>query len=81
MSDTRPTFYLVPVIQELSTAVVGGVYPATESRVLKCVTVAAHARQISEDIADTEYRKPALKPLLAFKTLAKSHWNLFLECV
>ncbi|KXN85097.1 hypothetical protein AN958_11701 [Leucoagaricus sp. SymC.cos] len=44
MSGTRPTFYLVPVTQELSTAVIGGVYPATETRVLKCVTVVAHTR-------------------------------------
>jgi hypothetical protein len=34
MSGTRPTFYLVPVTQELSTAVIGGVYPATETTVL-----------------------------------------------
>ena len=26
MNGTRPTFYLVPVTQELSTAVIGGVY-------------------------------------------------------
>jgi hypothetical protein len=79
MSGTRPTFYLVPVTQELSNAVIGGVYPATETRVLKCVTVAAHIRRVSEGMEDTEYRKLALKRLLAFKTLAKSHWNLFLE--
>jgi len=79
MSGTRPTFYLVPVTQELSTAVIGGVYPATETRVLKCVTVAAHTRRASEGMENTEYRKLALKRLLAFRGLAKSHWNLFLE--
>jgi len=81
MSGTRPTFYLVPVTQEpeLSTAVIGGVYPATETRVLKCVTVAAHTRRVSEGMEDTEYRKLALKRLLAFGTLAKSHWNPFLK--
>ena len=79
MSGTRPTFYLVPVTQELSTAVIGGVYPATETRVSKCVTVAGHTRRASEGMEDTVYRKLALKRLLAFKTLAKSYWNLFLE--
>ena len=79
MSGTRPTFYLVPVTQELSNAVIGGIYPATKTRVLKCVTVAGHTRRASEGMEDTEYRKLALKRLLAFKTLAKSYWNLFLE--
>ena len=79
MSGTRPTFYLVPVTQELSTAVIGGVYPATETQVLKCVTVAAHIRRASEGMEHTEYRKLALKRLLAFRTLAKSHWSLFLD--
>ena len=79
MKGTRPTFYLVPVTQELSNSVIGGVYPATETRVLKCVTLAEHKRPTNEGMEDTEYRKLALKRLLAFKTLAKSHWNVFLE--
>lgn len=79
MSGTRPTFYLVPVTQELSAAVIGGMYPATETKVLKCVTVAAHTRRVSEGMEDTEYRKLALKRLLRFRMLAKNHWNLFLE--
>ncbi|KJA27006.1 hypothetical protein HYPSUDRAFT_35522 [Hypholoma sublateritium FD-334 SS-4] len=79
MSGTRPTFYLVPVTPELSTAVIGGVYPATETKVLKCVTVVAHTRRVSVGMEDTEYRKLALKRLLRFRTLAKKHWNLFLE--
>ena len=79
MNGTRPTFYLVPVTQELSNSVIGGVYPATETRVLRCVTVSAHTRRASEGMEDTEYRKLALKRLLAFRMLARSHWNLFLE--
>jgi hypothetical protein len=79
MSGTRPTFYLVPVTQELSTAVIGGLYPATETKVLKCVTVAAHTRRVSVGMEDTGYRRLALKRLLRFRTLAKNHWNLFLE--
>ncbi|KXN83551.1 hypothetical protein AN958_01229 [Leucoagaricus sp. SymC.cos] len=79
MSGTCLTFYLIPVTQELSTAVIGGVYPATETRALKCVTMAAHTHRVSEGMENTEYRKLALKRLLTFRMLAKSHWNLFLE--
>lgn len=38
MVGTRPTFYLVPVTQALSNAVVTGQYPETPTRVVKCVT-------------------------------------------
>ena len=55
MGGSRPTFYLVPVTQELRNAVIGGVYPATKTRVLKCVAVAAPIRRISEGMEDTEY--------------------------
>jgi len=79
MSGTRPTFYLVPVTQDLSNAVILGQYPAIQTQVSKCVTVGAHPRRASEGMEDTEYRKLALKRLLAFKTLAKSHWQQFLD--
>ena len=42
MSGTCLTFYLIPVTQELITAVISGMYPATETQVLRCVTVAMH---------------------------------------
>lgn len=73
MSGTRPTFYLVPVTRALSTAVATGQYPAAETMVFKCVTVAGRHRRANEGMEDTEYRKLALRRLLAFKTLAKSH--------
>ncbi|TFK41593.1 hypothetical protein BDQ12DRAFT_564494, partial [Crucibulum laeve] len=63
MSSTCPTFYLVPVTEELSNAVIHGQYPANQTRVLKCVTVARH----NEGMEDAEYRQLALKPFLAFK--------------
>jgi len=75
MSGTRPTFYLVPVTQDLSDAVILGQYPATTTHVSKCVTVRTHARRPSEGMEDARYRTLALKRLLAFKTLAKSHWE------
>ncbi|KAF8067567.1 hypothetical protein FPV67DRAFT_1141351 [Lyophyllum atratum] len=79
MTGTRPTFYLVPVTQSLSDAVILGQYPATQTRVLRCVTTRAHAPTISEGMENLEYRRLALKRLLAFKTLAKSHWEQFLN--
>jgi hypothetical protein len=79
MTGTRPTFYLVPVTQELNDAIILGQYPATQTQVLKCVTTRAHARTTSEGMENIEYRKLALKRLLAFKTLAKSHWEQFLN--
>ncbi|KIJ15760.1 hypothetical protein PAXINDRAFT_176326 [Paxillus involutus ATCC 200175] len=78
MKGTRPTFYLVPVTTELSNAVITGQYPATQTQVLRCVTV---ARRASTGMEDTEYRKLALKRFLAFKALARSHWLRVLEGV
>ena len=84
MSATCPTFYLVPVTTELSNAVTSGQYPATQTQVLQCATVATRATHIwnaNTGMEDTEYRKLALKRFLAFKTLAKSHWEHILEGV
>ena len=83
MTGTRPIFYLVPVTGELSNAVIAGQYPATQTRVLRCVTTAEHtATQIwcaTTGMEDTEYRKLALKRFPSFKALAKSHWVSILE--
>jgi len=76
MSGTCPTFYLVPVSSDLSDAVITGQYPATETQVLRCVTVATH---IWRGMEDTEYRRLALKRFLAFKGLAKRHWVRIVE--
>jgi hypothetical protein len=77
MSGTRPTFYLVPVTLELSNAVAMAQYPSSETVVSKCVTVVT--RRASEGMKDTQYRQLALQRLLAFKTLAKSHWEAILK--
>lgn len=79
MVGTTPTFYLVPVTKELSDAVMTGQYPLTQTQVLKCVTVAGHERRVSDGMADIEFRKIALKRFLAFKTLARNHWQHFLS--
>jgi hypothetical protein len=81
MNGTRPTFYLVPVTKELSNAVITGQYPTTQTRVLRCATVASHMRRASTGMEDTEYRKLALKRFPPFKALAKSHWVHILEGV
>ena len=80
MTKTRPTFYLVPVTTALNNAVITGQYPATQTRVLQCVTE-PHVLHTTNGMEDVEYRKLALKRLLAFKTLAKSYWVHFLEGV
>ncbi|KAK7016597.1 hypothetical protein R3P38DRAFT_2990639, partial [Favolaschia claudopus] len=79
MSGTRPTFYLVPVTQELSTAVATGQYPTTKTVISKCVTVQAHTRRASDGMQDIQYRHLALQRFLAFKTLAKRHWQAIVE--
>lgn len=48
-----------------------------------CVTTVApgHAHWASDGMENTEFRKLALQCFLTFKTLAKSHWEIFLEGV
>jgi hypothetical protein len=77
MVGTRPTFYLVPVTRELSDAVTTGQWPEVETKVLKCVTVAGH-RRLSEGMEVPEYRRVAFQRMIAFRAIAKSHWEKFL---
>lgn len=77
MVGTNPIFYLVPVSKELSDAVMTGIqYPPTQTRVLKCATVAGHQRRFGDGMANIEFL--ALERFVAFKSLAKSHWEQFL---
>ena len=78
MSGTRPTFYLVPVTAELSEAVTCGWYPKHPTQVLRCETVAAD-QDAAAGMENIEYRKLALKRLLAFKELAENHLVQILE--
>jgi hypothetical protein len=79
MSGTQPTFYLVPVTLELSNAVATAQYPSSETVVSKCVTVMTHTRRANDGMKDPQYRQLALQRFLAFKTLAKSHWEAILK--
>lgn len=75
MFCTCPTFYLIPVTEELSNAVIIGLYPATPTVISKCVTVLTHARRATTGMEDVEYRRLALQYFLAFKDLAQSYWD------
>jgi hypothetical protein len=78
MVGTRPTFYLVPVTQALSIAVVTGQYPEAPTEVVKCVTFLGHNRRSSEGMETPEYRRVAFQRFVAFKDLAKEYWQTFL---
>ncbi|CAA7263109.1 unnamed protein product [Cyclocybe aegerita] len=83
MHGTCPTFYLVPVTRELSESVMCGVWPenSTETKVVRCETVAkvrGEGKAGEGGMEDPRYRKLALENFLAFKELARDHWeNLF----
>ena len=78
MVGTRPTFYLVPVTQALSIAVVTGQYPEALTKVVKCVTFLGHNRPSSEGMGTPAYRRVAFQRFLTFKDLAREYWQTFL---
>ncbi|KAG1795253.1 hypothetical protein EV424DRAFT_1648952 [Suillus variegatus] len=75
MIGTRPTFYLVPVTKALSDAVISCQYPSAKTEVLKCEVASDH----NGGMEAPEYRGIALQYYVAFKSLAKSHWEKFLR--
>ncbi|KAG1902442.1 uncharacterized protein F5891DRAFT_1023986 [Suillus fuscotomentosus] len=75
MIGTRPTFYLVPVTKALSDAVISCQYPSARTEVLKCEVAGDH----NGGIEAPEHRGMALQYYVAFKSLAKSHWEKFLR--
>ena len=75
MVRMHPTFYLVPVTQELSDAVTTGQWPEVETMVLKCVTVAGRHHRLSEGMEVPEYRRVVFQHMIAFRAIAKSHWE------
>ncbi|KAH9003456.1 hypothetical protein EDB86DRAFT_3062906 [Lactarius hatsudake] len=78
MVGTRPTFYVVPVTQALSVAVVTGQYPKGPTEALKCVTFLGHNRRSNEGMETPEYRRLAFQWFVAFKILARGYWKTFL---
>jgi hypothetical protein len=77
MNATRPTFYLVPVTEELSVAVALGQYPLSCTVVKKCVVPPASNR-MSECMDTPNYRHLALRHFSAFCALAEVHWSSFI---
>jgi hypothetical protein len=78
MVGMQPMFYLIPVTQALSTAVVTGQYPKTPTKVVKCVTASGPNRPFSEGMMMPEYRRVAFQHFITFKILAKEYWQAFL---
>ncbi|KAG2130535.1 hypothetical protein BD769DRAFT_1355695 [Suillus cothurnatus] len=74
MVGVRPTFYLVPVTKALSDAVISSQYPSGRTEVLTCEVASDH----DKDMEEPKYRGVALQYYVAFKSLAKSHWEKFI---
>ncbi|KAF6741961.1 hypothetical protein DFP72DRAFT_1110803, partial [Ephemerocybe angulata] len=73
MSGTMPTFYTVPVTEELSNIVATSPYahPNSPVKVLKCDMAPTYSRWNKEQgMADTGFRRVAMEGLVAFKRLA-----------
>ncbi|KAF6747964.1 hypothetical protein DFP72DRAFT_918202 [Ephemerocybe angulata] len=91
MEATKPTFYLVPVTKNLSNAVATGQYPASQTHVLQCATVAppdrgqasnwAPARygRVRDGMANPEYREIALRRFLAFRDVANRCFQEYMD--
>jgi hypothetical protein len=73
MAGTRPTFYLVPVTQALSTAVVAGQYPEAPTEVVKYFACLGHdSGSTGNEVMETpEYRRVAFQQFFAFKRPCK----------
>jgi hypothetical protein len=74
---TRPRLYVVPVTQQLSTAVERGDFPEHMTEVRKCVALVG-GRRLSEGMEKPDFRLGALKHYTLFHSLAKSLWSEFL---
>ena len=72
MLGTWPIFYIIPVTQELSTAVARGKYPKHLTDVSKCVV--GEKRRLSEGVEKPDFRSEALKHYTLFRQLAISLW-------
>ncbi|KAJ3491540.1 hypothetical protein NLJ89_g11330 [Agrocybe chaxingu] len=82
MHGTRPTFYFVPVTKELEESVLCGMWPenSKETKVVRCATVSEiKGGDLEQGMDDPGYRRLALEHLLAFKELAKDHWQKLFE--
>ncbi|KAG6827106.1 hypothetical protein H0H92_013177 [Tricholoma furcatifolium] len=81
INGTRPTFYLVPITEELSTAVVAGKYPMTPTEVWRYHIPVTDDMLPEVDLKDVKYRQLAFRCLLMFKTTASEYWKNVMEGV
>ena len=72
MLGTWPIFYIIPMTQELSTAVARGKYSKHLTDVSKCVV--GEKRRLSEGVEKPDFRSEALKHYTLFRQLAISLW-------
>jgi hypothetical protein len=70
---TQPTFYLVPVTEELSRCVAAGIYPQHQTEVRCC---RPPLRGLGLGMEDVEYRRVALQYYATFLLLAREFWPL-----
>ena len=73
MVGARPAFYLVPVTQALSMAVVANCHHNTRTEVAKCLTFL-----VDDNMEAPNHRRRVFEQFLAFRELAKTHWQSFL---
>lgn len=74
MVGTHPAFYLVPVTNMLSNAVLNGTYPLSRTRVRRC---RCEVVGVNGGMENPAYRTHALQYYVAFRVLAKSYWEMF----
>ncbi|KAK7022159.1 hypothetical protein R3P38DRAFT_1110480 [Favolaschia claudopus] len=74
MSGLRPSFYLAPVTRRLCDAVTAGEYPSSQTVVSMCSDIVAGEPSIGME--DPGYRRIALQRFLAFRDLARVHWDV-----
>ena len=77
MIGTRPTFYKIPVTQQLSDAVISGQYPANQTVVTTC-TFSPPSRRLSEGMEIPDTRREILKYYTAFKGVVEQACAQFL---
>lgn len=71
---THPAFYLIPVTNMLSNAVLNGTYPLSRTRVQRC---RCEVVGVNGGMENPACRTHALQHYVAFRVLAKSYWEMF----
>ena len=78
MSGTQSEFYIVPVTQQLSQAVITAQCPRAETVAMHC-TLPPPPKGSMPGLRDPEYRRTVLKYYSSFRSLAKRNWTPMLD--